>query len=54
MSAEQVTVISQCEECWEVWLLGDAERGKAYWIDDGPDERLLLYCSVCARREFGD
>jgi len=53
MSAEPITVIPQCEECREVWLPGDAERWQAYWIDDGPEDRLVFYCPNCAGREFG-
>jgi hypothetical protein len=52
VSAEQVSVMPQCEEWGEVWLPGDAERWQAYWIDDGPEERLVFYCAACAAREF--
>jgi hypothetical protein len=31
----------------------DGERWQAYWIDDGPEERLVFYCETCAEREFG-
>jgi hypothetical protein len=31
----------------------DVERWRAYWIDDGAEDRLLFYCSQCAEREFG-
>jgi hypothetical protein len=55
MSAEGVAVIPQCEECGKVWLpLVDRERWQPYWIDDGPEERLIFYCPECAEREFGD
>jgi hypothetical protein len=53
MSAEQVAVMPQCEECREAWLPGDAERWQAYWIDDGPDDKLVFYCPECTTREFG-
>jgi RNase P subunit RPR2 len=46
-------VRAQCKECREVWLPGDAERWQAYWIDDGPEEKLVFYCAACAEREFG-
>lgn len=53
MSAAQIAFIAQCEECRRVWLPGDAERWQAYWIDDGPDDRLAFWCPQCAEREFG-
>jgi hypothetical protein len=55
VSAEQVALIPQCEECRRVWLpvLG-RERWQAHWIDDGPEEKLVFYCLDCAEREFGD
>ncbi|MFL5944765.1 MAG: hypothetical protein ACJ74D_13155 [Gaiellaceae bacterium] len=52
MSAEQVALIPQCEECREVWLPGDAERWHAHWVDDGPDENLIFYWPDCAAPEF--
>jgi hypothetical protein len=36
-----------------VWLPVDDRRWRAYWIDDGPEEKLLFYCPECADREFG-
>ena len=53
MGAEQVAVTPECEESRKDWLAGDAERWQAYWIEDGPDERLVFYCPDCAEREFG-
>jgi hypothetical protein len=44
----------RCEECWCVWLPASVERWQAYWIDDGPEERLLFYCPEWAAREFGE
>jgi len=41
-----------CEECRKPWLPVDDERWHAYWIDDGPEEKLVLYCAECAEREF--
>jgi len=43
----------RCEECRLVWLPVNERRWRAYWIDDGPDEKLLFYCTECAEREFG-
>ena len=54
MSVEPVTLIPQCAECQQVWLADDRDRWRAYWIDDGPEEKLIFYCSTCAEREFGD
>lgn len=54
MSAEQVARIPQCEECRSVWLGGDDERWRTYWIEDGPEEWLVFYCRECAEREFCD
>jgi hypothetical protein len=54
VSAEQVALIPQCEECRKVWLLVDQERWQARWIDDGPEEKLIFHCAECADREFGD
>ena len=53
VSVEPVTLIPQCTECQQVWLAGDGERWRAYWIDDGPEEKLIFYCPECAEREFG-
>ena len=54
MSAEQVALIPQCDECFAVWMPADDARWQAHWIDDGPDEKLVFYCPGCAEREFGD
>jgi hypothetical protein len=54
VSADPVAVIPQCEECRRVWLGGDDERWRSYWIDDGPEDRLAFWCPECAEREFGD
>jgi hypothetical protein len=50
----EVALIPRCEECHAFWLPADQERWHAYWIDNGPEDRLLFYCSRCAEREFGD
>jgi hypothetical protein len=42
-----------CEECRQPWLW-TIERWRAYWIDDGDEDRLLFYCAECAEREFCD
>ena len=47
-------MIPQCEECRKVWLFNDEKRWHAYWIDDGPEDRLGFWCSECAEREFGE
>ena len=47
----RLALIPGCEECRKLWLPGDDEHWRAYWIDDGPEERLLFY-SDCAEREF--
>jgi hypothetical protein len=51
VSAEQVAIIPQCEECRKLWLPADGDRWQAYWIDDGPEERLVFYWGACAERE---
>jgi hypothetical protein len=43
---------ARCEECRHPWTHA-AERWRAYWIDDGPNDKLLFYCAGCAEREFG-
>jgi hypothetical protein len=53
VSAEGVAVIPQCEECRKVWLAADDGRWQAYWIDDGPEEKLAFWCPDCAQRECG-
>jgi hypothetical protein len=43
-----------CEECRKVWLPQvDSERWHAYWVDEGPEDKLVFYCPACATREFG-
>jgi hypothetical protein len=44
--------VVRCEECRLVWLPVDERRWRAYWIDDGPEEKLLFYCPDYAEREF--
>jgi hypothetical protein len=53
MSAEQVALIPQCEECLAVWMPADEERWQAHWIEDGPEDRLAFWCAECAEHEFG-
>jgi hypothetical protein len=53
MSAEPLTLTPQCETCREV-ATGNAERWQVYWIDDGPEERLVFYWPKCAEPEFAD
>jgi len=52
MSAESVAQMPQCVECDALWLPADAAHWLAYWIDDGPDEKLDFYCPECSEREF--
>jgi predicted nucleic acid-binding Zn-ribbon protein len=54
MSAEQVALIPQCEECLAIWMPADEERWQAHCIDDGPEEKLVSYCPECGEREFGE
>jgi hypothetical protein len=39
---QRVVLIPACEECLKLWLPIDSERWKAFWADDGPEERLLF------------
>jgi hypothetical protein len=43
--AKRLAVFPQCEECRTLWLPFDPERWQAHWVDDGPDEKLVFYCS---------
>lgn len=54
MAEPVVALIPKCIECGESWLRWDTDRWQAYWIDDGPEDKLLFYCVACAKREFGD
>jgi hypothetical protein len=49
-----IATLPKCEECRELWLSDDHERWQAFWIDDGPDEKLVFYCAECAEFEFGE
>jgi RNase P subunit RPR2 len=53
MRTEPVSIVPHCMECCAVWLPADEARWRAYWIDDGADEKLVFYCLECAEREFG-
>jgi hypothetical protein len=48
----KIALIPACEECRKVWLPADDDRWRAYWIDDGDEDRLQFYCPECAEREF--
>jgi hypothetical protein len=48
----KVAAIPFCEECCKLWLPADAERWRAYWFDDGFEDRLVFYCAACSEREF--
>jgi hypothetical protein len=54
MSAESVALIPRCAECGARWLPADSARWQAHWVDDGPDEKLVFYCSECGEREFAN
>jgi hypothetical protein len=54
VSAEYVAAIPPCEECRRVWLPADQDRWQALWIDDGLEEKLVIYCPRCAESEFGN
>jgi hypothetical protein len=43
----------RCVECRRVWRFPNSEGWRAFWIDDGPEEKLLFYCPGCSEREFG-
>ena len=50
---EPVPLVPHRIECCAVWLPADEARWQAYWIDGGPEEKLLFYCPDCAECEFG-
>ena len=50
----RAVLLPACQECRKVWLPADTERWCAYWIDDGPEDRLVFYCPDCAELELGD
>jgi hypothetical protein len=52
VTTERVALLPACEECRRVWLPGDRDRWRAYWIDDGEEDKLLFYCPTCAQREL--
>jgi hypothetical protein len=43
--------VVRCVECRRVWRFLNRERWRAYWIDDGPEEKLLFYCPQCSERD---
>ena len=53
MRTKPPSLVPHCAECPAVWLPADEARWQAYWIDDGPEEKLLFYCPECSEREFG-
>ncbi len=50
---QDVALTPEREECGIVWLPSDAERWRAEFVDDGPDDRLGFWCSDCWELEFG-
>lgn len=52
MNFQDVAILPACEECGELWLPGDAERWRADFIDDGPEDVLKFWCPGCWEREF--
>jgi hypothetical protein len=42
MSVLRQDVDLRCKECWRVWVSDSDERPHAYWIDIGPEEKLLF------------
>ncbi|MBA3736206.1 MAG: hypothetical protein H0W90_13600 [Actinobacteria bacterium] len=53
MNYQDVALTPEREECGIVWLPSDAERWRAEFVDDGPDDRLGFWCSDCWELEFG-
>jgi hypothetical protein len=52
MNSQSVAIVPECEECGDRWLPADAERWRAEFLDDGPDDRLAFWCANCWEREF--
>lgn len=52
VTTERVRLVPACQECSRLWLPGDRDRWRAYWIDAGDEDELLFYCPSCAEREF--
>lgn len=49
----QTVELLVCIECSAEWLREDPTRWRAYLTSDDPPE-VLIYCEVCASREFGN
>jgi hypothetical protein len=47
MRTKPVSLVPHCTECGAVWLPGDETRWRTYWVDDGPDDKLVFYCPRC-------
>ncbi len=54
MRDNQTTLVRPltCQECRDEWT-DTTERWRLYVLRDEPVE-TLIYCPVCAHREFGD
>jgi hypothetical protein len=48
----EVAIVPVCEECGERWLPADDERWRAMFLDDGPEDVLMFWCTDCWEREF--
>jgi len=53
VSIEQVAHVRRCEESASARFPVDDERWQTSWIDNGPDELLVFYCTEFAERKFG-
>ena len=54
MSADQVALIPQCQECQRVWLPSDLDRWHTYGIRSGFDDWVAFWRPEGAVREFGE
>ena len=52
MTAREVEHYIQCVECRRIWLSTDLDRWRPFWLEEGPEPRLVFYCAACAEREF--
>jgi hypothetical protein len=52
MNSQGVAIVPNCDECGDPWLLGDDDRWKAEFIDNGPEDQLRFWRPECWAREF--